>query len=699
MLASPSKLAHLLIVDDDHPTRMLLRGVLGRQGYQITEAANGLQALQRIAEQRPDLVLLDVMMPELDGYGTCARIRELDADDNLPIIMLTGAEDIAAIDLAFNAGATDFITKPINWPLLTQRVRYALRTGALNRQVRENRMREASVRRIAGLGFWGWDLSSGALQWSDELQTLTGVAPAAVASVASLVTRLHPDDRPRLLHAFEMAQAVGARIELELRLQSTSATIQPAERVVHLIGERGQQGQEAERVYGAFQDVTASRQTAALVDFLALHDELTGLGNRRLFLQQVNRALQQAQGSATPSTALVGCIDLVRFKRFNDSMGTSSADKLLTLLAQRLRVYATGGNEVARIGGDEFAVLLLVQSEAEAEERFEHLVDALGLPFKVDGHEVFITCSAGVALHPQHGGNAEQLLQQAQEAQRLARSQGRTWLTASLDAEDASRMRAALELERALRRALEAKQFFLVYQPQMDLTTGKIVGVEALLRWQHPVHGVVPPVRFIPLLEDLGLINAVGEWVLREACLQAARWVAQGLGLRVGVNLSPRQFLDPHLFDIVLDAAQQAQVAPALIELEITESLAIQDLDHSIQLLRRFRDAGFKVAVDDFGIGYSSLEYLLRFPLDVIKIDRAFITDITATQADRAIVRAVTVMGQSLGLQVIAEGVETQRQCDFLEALGVSEVQGYLIGKPMLADELERLVASFTRPH
>lgn len=699
MLAVSSKTAHLLIVDDDHPTRMLLRGVLGRQGYHISEAANGLEALQRIAEQRPDLVLLDVMMPELDGYATCTRIREQDADDNLPIIMLTGAEDIAAIDLAFNAGATDFITKPINWPLLTQRVRYALRTGTLNRQVRENRMREASVRRIAGLGFWGWDISTGELQWSQELLTLTGIAPAAVASVASLTARLHPDDRPRLLQAFEMAQAVGARIELELRLQSDSAAIQPAERIVHLIGERGQQGQEAERVYGAFQDVTASRQTAALVDFLALHDELTGLGNRRLFLQQVNRALQQAHSNATPVTALVGCIDLVRFKRFNDSMGNSNADKLLTLLAQRLRVYATGGSEVARIGGDEFAVLLLAPSEADAEARFQHLVDALALPFKVDAHEVFITCSAGVALHPQHGSNAEQLLQQAQEAQRLARSQGRSWMTASLDAEDAGRMRAALELERALRRALDDDQFFLVYQPQMDLTHGKIVGVEALLRWRHPVHGVVPPVRFIPLLEDLGLINPVGEWVLREACQQAARWVAQGLPLRVGVNLSPRQFLDPHLFDIVLDAAQQARVAPGLIELEITESLAIQDLDHSIQLLRRFRDAGFKVAVDDFGIGYSSLEYLLRFPLDVIKIDRAFITDITATQADRAIVRAVTVMGQSLGLQVIAEGVETQRQCDFLEALGVSEVQGYLIGKPMPADELERLARSFTRPH
>ncbi|MEY2685716.1 MAG: hypothetical protein RJA09_2861, partial [Pseudomonadota bacterium] len=256
---------------------------------------------------------------------------------------------------------------------------------------------------------------------------------------------------------------------------------------------------------------------------------------------------------------------------------------------------------------------------------------------------------------------------------------------------------AALDLERSLRKALDHNEFFLVYQPQLDLRSGRILGVESLLRWQHPVRGPVSPVQFIPVLEEMGLITAVGQWVLKQACWQAAQWSKQGLALRMGINLSPRQFLDPNLFDSVQGAVQAAGAHPELIELEITESLAMQDLDHSIRLLERFRAEGYKIAIDDFGIGHSSLEYLLRFPLDVIKIDRAFITNITATRADRAIVRAVTSIGQTLGLQVIAEGVETQRQSDFVEALGVSEIQGYLIGKPMPPDELFALAKSYIK--
>lgn len=681
----------LLLVDDDVPTRMLLRGVLGKQGYTITEAGNGLEAIRQFQADRPDLILMDVMMPELDGYEACARIRHIDGDESLPIVMLTGADDIEAIESSFNAGATDFITKPINWPLLIQRVKYALRTGALNREVRQNRLREASVRQMAGLGFWEWDLAGDRLTWTQELQALTGLNPVDVTSLPELLHRVHADDRGRVRSAFDMAREPGARLQVELRLLSAGN-----ERLVRMTGERGAQAEDGQRMYGAFQDITDSRKAEALVDYLAFHDELTGLGNRRLFIRQVRTALDKLR-SGRDQVLMVGWLDLTRFNRHNDQLGEAGADRLLAMVANRLRSLATGGAEVARVGGDEFAVMWTADNVADATKRFELLLESLEYPFRVDDQETFLSWCAGVSHFPEHGSDAEQLLNLAHESQRLARTQGRQYLAANTDPAANVSLLAALDLERSLRKALDHNEFFLVYQPQLDLRSGRILGVESLLRWQHPMRGPVSPVQFIPVLEEMGLITAVGQWVLKQACWQAAQWSNQGLALRMGINLSPRQFLDPNLFDSVQGAVQAAGAHPELIELEITESLAMQDLDHSIRLLERFRAEGYKIAIDDFGIGHSSLEYLLRFPLDVIKIDRAFITNITATRADRAIVRAVTSIGQTLGLQVIAEGVETQRQSDFVEALGVSEIQGYLIGKPMPPDELFALAKSYIK--
>lgn len=689
-----NKTTKLLVVDDDAPTRRLLRSVLGKQGYEMVEAANGVEAVAQVQAQRPDLILMDVMMPELDGYGACAQIRLLDADDCLPIIMLTGAEDMDAIESAFNAGATDFITKPINWALLTQRVRYALRTAALNKELRRNRFREASIRKIARLGYWDWNLQNSSVRWSDQINSLTEAGTQGRDFFDSFISKLHPGDQARVRQAFLSARDEGRRVDLEMRI-----SIEQDERVFRLVGERGSQAEDIDRVFGVYQDVTESRKTQALVDFLALHDELTGLSNRRLFIQQASQALEKAR-AVTDAHLLLGWLDLTRFQRYNETLGEAGANRLLVQVAQRLRTKMLGnsGSEVARVGGDEFAIMLQADSAAEAIERFTQLLDGLSYDFKFDEQELFLSFSAGIALYPDHGAEAEQLLAKAQDAQRLARSQGRVYLSAVNDIDQFHRQQEALELEHALRKALDNQEFFLEYQPQLEFASNKIVGCEALLRWRHPKRGVVSPVQFIPMLEEFGLINEVGAWVLQESFRQAAQWVGAGLPLRMSANLSPRQFLDPNLFDTVAAAVQQAGVPPQLIELEITESLAMQDVRHTIQLLDRFRREGFKIAVDDFGIGHSSLEYLLRFPIDVIKIDRAFINNITGTRADRAIVRGVTVMAQTLNLSVIAEGVETQRQSDFIEALGVNEIQGYLIGKPMSPEALEQFVRNFKRP-
>ena len=680
----------LLVVDDDQTTRMLVHKIMSRQGYDIILAENGAEALAAFQSARPDLVLMDVMMPVMDGFEACRQIREIEQDESTPVLMLTSADDMEAIERAFTVGASDFITKPINWPLLSARLRYALRGGQLNRELRRNRLQQTAARQIARLGFWEWQLEGNRLRWSGELQNMLGIEPSQLATVDALIERVHPDDKQRVRHGFSVAPLAGGRLDLELRLQSGGQ-----DHVVRIIGERGLQGMDQAIVFGAFQDMTETRRTEALVDYLALHDDLTGLANRRMFIRQAREILIDVAAREDESL-LIGWIDLARFHRHNDALGEAAGDVLLTMVAKRLRMLVGEENRLARVGGDEFAVLLRTHNDHGAIHRFENLLESLNYPFTVDQHETFISYTAGIASYPAHGADAEQLLVLAQDAQRTARLHGKQLMLASV-AEDRQASKV-LDTERALRRALENQEFYLDYQPQMDLRSGQICGVEALLRWRHPTLGVVPPIQFIPLLEESGLIVQVGKWVLDEACRQASEWQRKGLQLRVGINISPQQFQDEQLYAQVVKAARSASVVPSSIELEITESLAMQDPERSIELLERFRKLGFNIAIDDFGIGHSSLEYLLRFPLAAIKIDRAFVTNITTKQADRAIVRAVTAIGQTLGLKIIAEGVETLRQCDFIEALGVTEIQGYLIGKPVSPQVLENVISQFRRP-
>ncbi|KXX63764.1 hypothetical protein AY586_03565 [Marichromatium gracile] len=677
----------MLVVDDDAPTRGLICGALRRRGFAVEAAADGAQALECFARIQPDLVLLDVCMPGVDGLEVCRRIRALEVETVTPVIMVTGADEVETIEAALEAGATDFMVKPINWSLLSQRVRYALHAGALNLQVRRNRQHERVARRIARLTFWQWSLEDDALSWSDDAAVLLGVDAEALGRVSSVLALVHPADRPRLERMMQVVSVGKGPFEIEFRLCGDSG-----ERLLRVVGEHSEH--DAKRVLGVLQDVTEMRRTEDLVDYLSLHDELTGLANRRLFLRQIEEALRRSV--VTGSVLLVGWIDVVEFHRHNDALGEPAGDLLLGSLAQRLE-QAGGSSEIAaRLGGDEFGVLLCGADLPRLQARFARLLYALGRPYPIDGRELVLTLSSGFCCHPRHGDEAKQLLALAEQAQRLARLRG----TLSEEASSAPRLSQglaeALELEQALHGALEREEFHLHYQPQLDLESGQVVAVEALLRWRHPRWGDLSPARFVPLLESLGLIQPVGAWVLEQACRQCVAW--EGVGLGVAVNLSARQFLDPGLFTLIERVLGDTGVDPGRIELEITERLAMQEPEAAVELLGRCRALGLKVAIDDFGIGYSSLEYLQHFPLDVLKIDRAFVATVTRGRRARAIVRAVTVMGQSLGLTVIAEGIETQRQCDFVEALGVDQVQGYLIGRPMAAPSLEALLRAFEPP-
>ncbi|NKN31947.1 putative bifunctional diguanylate cyclase/phosphodiesterase [Marichromatium bheemlicum] len=675
----------VLVVDDDAPTRGLICGALRRQGFVVEPAVSGAQALACFARSPPDLVLLDVRMPGMDGVEVCRRIRALEVEGVTPVIMVTGADEVETLEAALEAGATDFMVKPINWSLLIQRVRYALHAGALSLQVQRNHQHERVARRIARLAFWQWSLADDALSWSDDAPALLGVDPEALGRLSSVLALVHPADRARVERMVQMAGGGRGQLEFEFRLCTEAG-----ERLLRVVGERAEY--DTDRVLGVLQDLTEMRRTEALVDYLSLHDELTGLANRRLFLRQADAMLH----AAAETGVLVGWIDLTEFHRLNDALGESTGDQLLGRLARRLELAAPPPEAVARVGGDEFAVLLCGADLQTLQARFAQLLRALGQPYPVEGRELVLTLSGGVACYPRHANDAKQLLALAEQAQRLARVRGTLSEEALAEPQLRQGLSAALELERALHGALEREEFHLHYQPQLELDSGRVVAVEALLRWRHPRWGELSPARFVPLLESLGLIQPVGAWVLEQACRQCVAW--RDLGLGVAVNLSARQFLDPGLFGLIERVLGETGVDPGRVELEITERLAMQEPEAAVELLGRCRALGLKVAIDDFGIGYSSLEYLQHFPLDVLKIDRAFVATVTRGRRARAIVRAITVMGQSLGLTVIAEGIETQRQYDFVEALGVDQGQGYLIGRPLAAAALEALLDAFEPP-
>ncbi|MEW6766122.1 MAG: EAL domain-containing protein [Pseudomonadota bacterium] len=674
----------ILVVEDDPATRFTLRSLLHKQGYQVIDAANGQAGVEAFATHAPQLVLLDVMMPVMDGFAACRAMREKDPAGLVPVLMLTAADDMGSIDQAFEAGASDFITKPINWPLLTQRVRYALRGREMVLELRRDRVREAQAQRIARLGFWEWNTRDDAWSWSAEAAHLLDMPPRLLSSPKAFLPAICEPDRKRLLDALERAALKQDGIEVEFRLTRKDGS----QGTLLMMGEASPEADAPSLLIGLIQDISHLRQAEARAEYLALHDPLTDLPNRGLFLRQGETRLLHSGGA--PRMVLL--FDIARFKLINDSLGHTVGDELLRGIATRLREHFESSALIARMGADEFA-LLLDQAPGDLDEAralSNRLVDLFTEPFHLAGQDIFVSPAVGAAVYPQSGGTIEELFNHANIARLRAKQRG-GGSVAFYCQEDTHRAENRLQLENELRQALDLGQFELFYQAQLELRSQRIIGAEALLRWRHPERGLVPPGMFIPLMEEIGLIVPIGEWILREAARQVHAWEQAGLTLRVGVNISPRQFLDEHFLQRVTTILRDTGVNPAQLDLEITESMAMHKPEATIALLHQLRALGLKIALDDFGVGYSSLEYLLRFPIHMLKVDRAFVKNVTHNQSDRAIVRAVVAIAQSMGLITVAEGVEELRQMDFLDALGIQEIQGYYIGMPMPAAEFEAL--------
>ncbi len=573
----------VLVCDDDSSVRMLSRRCLEADGMLVIEAASGQEAIEAFLERRPDLVFLDVEMPGMDGLEVCRRIREFPQGESVPIMIVTGSDDRTSIDEGFEAGATQYKTKPVNWSLLSRDVQYMLRASnafnALKRQ--EDRLR-----------------------------------------------------------------------------------------------------------------------------YLAYFDPLTNLPNRRSFTEQLNRILKQARRRNT-NTALL-FIDLDNFKRINDSIGHGRGDKLLVEIARRLTMelrqedtisYMSdrdgaehdGSTEIARLGGDEFTVVLSdIDNISDVEAVARRVLERLSEPIPLQSHKPVVTPSIGIAIFPVDGADPDTLVRNADTAMYAAKAQGRSCYRFYNEQMNALAVEH-LKLEEDLREAIQRGDLELYYQPQIDTSTGRISSLEALIRWPHGDRMIMPG-EFIPVAERTGLIADLGQWIMREAARQCALWEDAGLGgFRICVNVSPLQFNQPNFVDSVQQFLTQSGMNPERLELELTESAIMTDAETNIARLRALKKLGMSLAVDDFGTGYSSLNYLKQFPIDTLKIDQSFVADLVKPDGE-AIVDAILALARTLGLQVIAEGVETADQAEYLKARECDLLQGYYFSHPVTAAEVPALM-------
>ncbi len=437
-------------------------------------------------------------------------------------------------------------------------------------------------------------------------------------------------------------------------------------------------------------DVSERRRAEKRVQYLANYDVLTSLPNRFLMQDRLTQAVAQAHRNRLRVGLMH--IDLDRFKVVNETLGHYVGDALLKQAAERIRKLIREGDTVARTGGDEFTIVFPnVTSLPALSISAERLLEDLARPFPGEGQDLFVSASLGISLYPDDAGTADELIKHADAAMYSAKHLGRNnyqFFTADLNREVQDRML----IEGGLRTAIQRDELSLVFQPKIDLATRRVIGAEALLRWNHPKLGMISPARFVPVAEEAGLVGAIGEWVLRTACRQIRKWQDAGLSLQIAVNVSARQFQQYNVADLVLSVMQESGVRAENLEVELTESAVMHDAENSIITLERLADSGVQIAIDDFGTGYSSLSYLKRLPLDVLKIDQSFVRDISSDPNDAAIVRAIITLARSLGIKVIAEGVENEAQLAFLNAYGCHYGQGYLFGKPLSVVDFESML-------
>jgi len=717
MSRSPAKGSVILVVDDDRLIRAVAREALENEGYAVIEASDGVEAFAICRRRQPDLVLLELGLPlgtgcESGAIEFCRALRRHERGSgtfgaiHVPVLVMTSAQSPAPILDALDAGASDFIRKPISWPLLGTRIAYVLRAGEELGEVRRSVASLANAARIAGLGSWEWRSTSKEMLWSPVVFEVFGLDPVVTeASYQQFWQSVHADDRLESQEQVSEALAAGGGFAIQHRIVMPSGHVRYAELRGELI--RGHDDSDS-RVTGTIQDVTEQVESERRIRHLANFDGLTGLANRRYFNEQLDKEIAAARENGSLLALLY--IDLDRFKRINDSLGHSVGDRVLQTVAARLSEYVRRNDTVARLeveepqpsdletavsrlGGDEFSILLpRIREPGVVGDIAARLIAEVTSPICVDEYELTVTASIGIAVFPNDASHSDSLLRFADRAMYSAKQAGRSeyrYYSPSMDAASNRRF----TLERQLRGAIERDEMRLHYQPKLDIATRQVIGMEALLRWTNEELGSVSPAEFIPVCEETGLIVPIGEWVLRTACRQNKAWQDAGFEpICVAVNASIVQFQRQNLGSTIAAVLQETGLEPNCLEVEITESVMLNDAEAIAVVLRDLRHMGVRIALDDFGTGYSSLSFIANFPLDSLKMDRAFVRDADSDSATGTIAKAVITMAQGLGLKVVAEGVDLEAQAVFLREHGCDEMQGFLFSGPVPADEFEQFL-------
>ncbi|MBC7482156.1 MAG: EAL domain-containing protein [Rhizobacter sp.] len=693
----------VLLVDDDEVNLLLTSIALREHGFLITEATSGERAIEILGGWVPDVVVLDALMPGLDGFQTCRELRVLPGFESLPVLMLTGLDDDASITRAYEAGASDFFVKSTQWRLLAGRLRYLLRAARVRSELERSKSRLARAQDLARMGSFDWRRGHGGPVFSVEGLRVFGIGPHDPLPFRLLLRMLSNDDRSGLIAVLHEVMKHSTVLATDIPATLTDGR----QRIVHVEAEPEFSEHGALIGYsGIVQDVTDRRLAEDKIRHLANFDVLTGLPNRRQLIWRAERALEYGRRMNHQAALLL--IDLDRFKVINDTLGHSAGDELLMEVARRLRSCVRHSDQftdasieslgtrshrsleaVGRYGGDEFVALLPeVADERDAERVANRILDLMREPIFVGGQECFVTASVGIALFPRDGQTVADLLRNSDVAMYSVKSTGRNSSSMYRPAL-AGKGREKLELEAALHKAIERDELVLYYQPKVDLRGAKMVGVEALMRWRR--NGVlVPPGDFIPLAEETGLIEPLSKWAIREAGRQARIWQDSfGFSDSIAVNLPSRLFERTDLVECIHNAVTAHGVPHHAIELEITENNLMTDLHTVIPSLRRLNEIGVEISIDDFGTGYSSLAYLTTLPISELKIDRSFVQNLGMTPQSSAVVTAIIALARSLGLRVIAEGVENLRQMEVLHRLGCGVMQGFLFSKPLPAEDIE----------
>ena len=695
----------VLYTDDDMASVLMAEAALVAAGYEFIVANSGEEAVQMFAQLQPDLVIMDAIMPGIDGFEAIRRIRAMPTGLHTPILMATGLDDLESITAAYDEGATDFLTKPVNFHLLPHRLSYMLRAHAAAHELRRSQESLRNAQRIARIGSWEINHKNSSVELSDICRKLLclpadeGLVPLkdafrhviepSVKEIQSKYLQSIEDGAP--FNAVFTVMCPQECREFKLRVEAEAVLSED----------------DSTNVIGTLQDITEISNAQQQIHTLAYYDVVTGLPNRAFLYEKLSYALALSQRVNQKFALLF--LDLDHFKQVNDTLGHDMGDVLLQQVSTRLNdtvrehdtvtrarsgdyesKTAVESHTVARLGGDEFVVLITnIATERDAAIVARRIGAVIAEPFDLAAATVNITTTIGISLYPDDGSTSETLLKHSDIALYHAKENGRNGFQFySREIHEASIAR--FSMEKKLKTAIDEELLDLVYQPKIDLHTGAVVGVEALVRWYDTECGNISPVEFIPLAEETGLILPLGRWVMLEACLQMKKWVSEGLAFEsVAINCSTVQFVRSDMSQLVAEVLEESGIPAELLEIELTESLLLQDTEQGIQILNDLKGRGVQVSIDDFGTGFSSLSYLKKLPVDKLKIDHSFVRDLVHDSGDQAITSAIITLSHKLDLVVVAEGVENFEQCQLLAQMGCDQMQGFLVSEPLTAAELE----------